>query len=74
LKKKCIKVWQTGHYENLIPQLQFAGFRIDIVYDPGMGFLKLQLNVMVQKYHSGREAYFTTDTDKKTLESRFCIS
>jgi hypothetical protein len=51
--------------KNLIPQL-LAGFRIDIVYLPkGMGFLKLQLNVMVARNIIQSRNLFTTDTDKK---------
>lgn len=56
--------------ENLIPQLQFAGFRIDIVYDPKIeGVPKIAIECDGAKYHSSREAYLYDRHRKKILEN-----
>lgn len=55
--------------EKLIPQLQFAGFRIDIVYDPKMiGVPKIAIECDGAKYHSSREAYLHDRHRQKILE------
>jgi superfamily I DNA and/or RNA helicase/transcription elongation GreA/GreB family factor/very-short-patch-repair endonuclease len=56
--------------EKLIPQLQFAGFRIDIVYDPKMvGVPKIAIECDGAKYHSSREAYLHDRHRQKILEN-----
>jgi hypothetical protein len=46
--------------EKLIPQLQFAGFRIDIVYDPKIiGVPKIAIECDGAKYHSSQRSLFT---------------
>jgi superfamily I DNA and/or RNA helicase/transcription elongation GreA/GreB family factor/very-short-patch-repair endonuclease len=56
--------------EKLIPQLQFAGFRIDIVYDPkAVGVPKVAIECDGAKYHSSREAYLYDSHRQKILES-----
>ncbi len=56
--------------EKLIPQLQFAGFRIDIVYDPKTkGIPKVAIECDGAKYHSSREAYLYDRHRQKILES-----
>jgi transcription elongation GreA/GreB family factor len=56
--------------ENLIPQLQFAGFRIDIVYDPKrIGVPKIAIECDGAKYHSSREAYLHDRHRQKILEN-----
>ncbi len=56
--------------EKLIPQLQFAGFRIDIVYDPKkVGVPKIAIECDGAKYHSSREAYLYDKHRQKILES-----
>jgi very-short-patch-repair endonuclease len=56
--------------EKLIPQLQFAGFRIDIVYDPKMvGVPKIAIECDGAKYHSSREAYLYDRHRQKILEN-----
>jgi superfamily I DNA and/or RNA helicase/transcription elongation GreA/GreB family factor/very-short-patch-repair endonuclease len=56
--------------EKLIPQLQFAGFRIDIVYDPKrIGVPKIAIECDGAKYHSSREAYLHDRHRQKILES-----
>lgn len=55
--------------EKLIPQLQFAGFRIDIVYDPKVvGVPKVAIECDGAKYHSSREAYLYDRHRQKILE------
>src|SRR5699024_4069790 len=55
--------------ENLILQLQFAGFRIDIVYDSGIeGVPKIAIECDGAKYHSSREAYLYDRHRQKILE------
>lgn len=55
--------------EKLIPQLQFAGFRIDIVYDPKIiGVPKVAIECDGAKYHSSREAYLYDRHRQKMLE------
>lgn len=56
--------------ENLIPQLQFAGFRIDIVYDPKtIGVPKIAIECDGAKYHSSQEAYLYDRHRQKILEN-----
>ncbi len=56
--------------EKLIPQLQFAGFRIDIVYDPKVvGVPKVAIECDGAKYHSSREAYLYDSHRQKILEN-----
>jgi superfamily I DNA and/or RNA helicase/transcription elongation GreA/GreB family factor/very-short-patch-repair endonuclease len=56
--------------EKLIPQLQFAGFRIDIVYDPKIvGVSKIAIECDGAKYHSSREAYLYDSHRQKILEN-----
>jgi very-short-patch-repair endonuclease len=56
--------------EKLKPQLQFAGFRIDIVYDPEkVGVPKIAIECDGAKYHSSREAYLYDNFRQKILES-----
>lgn len=53
----------------LIPQLQFAGFRIDIVYDSGIkGIPKIAVECDGASYHSSREAYLYDICRQKRLE------
>ena len=53
----------------LIPQLQFAGFRIDIVYDPQIfGVPKIAIECDGAKHHSSREAYLYDRHRQKILE------
>jgi len=55
--------------EKLIPQLQFAGFRIDIVYDSKIpGVPKVAIECDGAKYHSSREAYLYDRHRQKILE------
>lgn len=55
--------------EKLIPQLQFAGFRIDIVYDPKIiGIPKIAIECDGAKYHSSQEAYLYDRHRQKILE------
>jgi superfamily I DNA and/or RNA helicase/transcription elongation GreA/GreB family factor/very-short-patch-repair endonuclease len=56
--------------DKLIPQLQFAGFRIDIVYDPKIiGVPKIAIECDGAKYHSSREAYLYDRHRQKILEN-----
>ena len=56
--------------DKLIPQLQFAGFRIDIVYDPKViGIPKVAIECDGAKYHSSREAYLYDSHRQKILEN-----
>ncbi|MBK8482795.1 MAG: DUF4011 domain-containing protein [Saprospiraceae bacterium] len=53
----------------LFPQFQFAGFRIDIVYDSKIkGIPKIAIECDGAKYHSGREAYLYDIHRQKQLE------
>ncbi len=53
----------------LIPQFQFAGFRIDIVYDPKIkGLPKIAIECDGASYHSSREAYLYDHHRQKILE------
>lgn len=55
--------------EKLIPQFQFAGFRIDIVYDSNIiGIPKIAIECDGAKYHSSREAYLYDMHRQKILE------
>lgn len=55
--------------KKLIPQLQFAGFRIDIVYDPKIeGVPKVAIECDGAKYHSSQEAYLFDRHRQKILE------
>lgn len=55
--------------DKLIPQLQFAGFRIDIVYDPKIiGIPKIAIECDGAKYHSSQEAYLYDRHRQKILE------
>jgi len=57
--------------EKLIPQLQFAGFRIDIVYDPKIvGVPKIAIECDGAKYHSSRKAYLYDRHRQKILENQ----
>src|SRR5690606_19689548 len=59
------------HYgdEKLFPQLQFAGFRIDIVYDSGKPSIpKIAIECDGAKYHSSREAYLHDIHRQRILE------
>ncbi len=56
--------------EKLFPQLQYAGFRIDIVYDPKIsGIPKIAIECDGAKYHSSREAYLYDSHRQKILEA-----
>jgi len=53
----------------LIPQLKFAGFRIDIVYDPKIeGLPKIAIECDGAAYHSSKEAYLYDLHRQKILE------
>lgn len=53
----------------LIPQFQFAGFRIDIVYDSKIpGVPKIAIECDGAKYHSSHEAYLYDRHRQKILE------
>ncbi|MBL0020562.1 MAG: DUF559 domain-containing protein [Bacteroidetes bacterium] len=55
--------------EKLLPQLQFAGFRIDLVYDPQDARIpKIAIECDGAKYHSSREAYLHDRHRQKILE------
>lgn len=55
--------------DNLIPQLQFAGFRIDIVFESKViGVPKIAIECDGAKYHSSREAYLYDKHRQKILE------
>ncbi|MCK9421837.1 MAG: AAA domain-containing protein [Bacteroidales bacterium] len=56
--------------DNLIPQMQFAGFRIDIVYDSKIiGVPKIAIECDGAKYHSSQEAYLYDRHRQKILEN-----
>ena len=55
--------------EKLFPQLEFGGFRIDIVYDSKIsGVPKIAIECDGAKYHSSREAYLYDHHRQKILE------
>jgi superfamily I DNA and/or RNA helicase/transcription elongation GreA/GreB family factor/very-short-patch-repair endonuclease len=61
----------TDHFEenNIIPQLQFAGFRIDLVYDSKIsGIPKIAIECDGAAYHSSQEAYLYDKHRQKILE------
>lgn len=61
----------TDHFneKNIIPQLQFAGFRIDLVYDTKhIGLPKIAIECDGSAYHSSREAYLYDRHRQKILE------
>lgn len=54
---------------NIIPQLQFAGFRIDLVYDTQkIGIPKIAIECDGAEYHSSQEAYLHDRHRQKILE------
>ncbi|WP_430412152.1 AAA domain-containing protein [Kordia sp.] len=56
--------------KNIIPQLQFAGFRIDMVYDTGSpGLPKIAIECDGASYHSSQEAYLHDRHRQKILEN-----
>lgn len=56
--------------DKLIPQLQFAGFRIDMVYDTGNpGLPKIAIECDGAAYHSSQEAYLHDRHRQKILEN-----
>ncbi|WP_417355358.1 AAA domain-containing protein [Flavobacterium sp.] len=62
----------TEHFneKNIIPQLQFAGFRIDLVYDTGqIGLPKIAIECDGAQYHSSQEAYLHDRHRQKILEA-----
>lgn len=55
--------------DKIIPQLQFAGFRIDMVYDTKhIGLPKIAIECDGAAYHSSREAYLHDRHRQKILE------
>jgi len=61
----------TEHFDknNIIPQLQFAGFRIDMVYDTKhIGLPKIAIECDGATYHSSQEAYLHDMHRQKILE------
>ena len=55
--------------KNIIPQLQFAGFRIDLVYDSKqIGVPKIAIECDGAAYHSSNEAYLYDLHRQKILE------
>jgi superfamily I DNA and/or RNA helicase/transcription elongation GreA/GreB family factor/very-short-patch-repair endonuclease len=61
----------TDYFEesNIIPQLQFAGFRIDIVYDSKiLGIPKIAIECDGAAYHSSQEAYLYDKHRQNILE------
>jgi len=55
--------------KKIIPQLKFAGFRIDIVYDSGIeGVPKIAIECDGATYHSSKEAYLYDLHRQKILE------
>lgn len=61
----------TEHFEEgkIIPQLQFAGFRIDLVYDTKkVGIPKIAIECDGAAYHSSQEAYLHDRHRQKILE------
>ena len=61
----------TEHFDenNIIPQLQFAGFRIDMVYDTKhIGLPKIAVECDGAAYHLSQEAYLHDRHRQKILE------
>tara|TARA_B110000046_G_scaffold149607_1_gene157798 strand:+ start:176 stop:4552 length:4377 start_codon:yes stop_codon:yes gene_type:complete len=61
----------TDHFKesNIIPQLQFAGFRIDLVYDSKiLGIPKIAIECDGAAYHSSQEAYLYDKHRQNILE------
>ncbi|PKA98742.1 superfamily I DNA and/or RNA helicase [Flavobacteriaceae bacterium MAR_2009_75] len=61
----------TEHFDHgkIIPQLQFAGFRIDIIYDTkNIGLPKIAIECDGAEYHSSQEAYLYDRHRQKILE------
>ncbi len=61
----------TDHFDEskIIPQLQFAGFRIDLVYDSKIkGVPKIAIECDGAAYHSSQEAYLYDMHRQKILE------
>jgi transcription elongation GreA/GreB family factor/very-short-patch-repair endonuclease len=60
----------TFEEKKIIPQVQFAGFRIDLVYDPQHpGLPKIAIECDGAAYHSSREAYLYDRHRQKILEN-----
>ncbi|MAY88807.1 MAG: AAA family ATPase [Pseudooceanicola sp.] len=56
--------------DKIIPQLQFAGFRIDLVYDTKkVGLPKIAIECDGAEYHSSQEAYLHDTHRQKILET-----
>jgi very-short-patch-repair endonuclease len=56
--------------QKLIPQFRYAGFRIDIVYDPQTdGVPRIAIECDGATYHSSREAYLYDHHRQKILEA-----
>ena len=63
----------TSDFEEkkIIPQVQFAGFRIDLVYDPQHpGLPKIAIECDGAAYHSSQEAYLYDRHRQKILENQ----
>lgn len=61
----------TDHFKesDIIPQLQFAGFRIDLVYDSKiLGIPKIAIECDGAAYHSSQEAYLYDKHRQNILE------
>jgi len=61
----------TEHFDEkkIIPQLQYAGFRIDLVYDTkNIGLPKIAIECDGAAYHSSQEAYLHDRHRQKILE------
>lgn len=61
----------TEHFEEnkIIPQLQFAGFRIDIVYDTKqIGLPRIAIECDGAEFHTSQEAYLHDTHRQKILE------
>jgi very-short-patch-repair endonuclease/transcription elongation GreA/GreB family factor len=57
--------------KKIMPQLEFGGFRIDIVYDPQIiGVPKIAIECDGAKYHSSHEAYLYDRHRQKILEGQ----
>ena len=57
--------------DKITPQLQFAGFRIDLVYDTQQeGFPKIAIECDGASYHSSQEAYLHDMHRQKILEKQ----
>ena len=63
----------TSHFEEtkITPQVQFAGFRIDLVFDPQHpGLPKIAIECDGAAYHSSQEAYLYDRHRQKILENQ----